>query len=101
MPGGNPLAAGAPTALFDVRVPLAGNPYRTNYAVTANGQRFLVNTRVEDAVTPINVIFNWTALLKKLDHMAGLPAPGWRACRLLRVGTLFIHQITDSPDHHD
>ena len=65
MPGGNPLAAGVPKALFDVRVPVAGSPYRTNYAVTANGQRFLVNTRLEDAVTPINVVLNWTALLKK------------------------------------
>jgi hypothetical protein len=42
-----------------------GNPYRSNYAVTANGQRLLVNTRIEDAPSPVNIILNWTALLNK------------------------------------
>ena len=65
IPGGKGLDAGAPRALFNTRVPLTGNPYRTNYAVTADGQRFLVNTRVEDAFSPINVVLNWTALIKK------------------------------------
>jgi hypothetical protein len=54
-----------PRELFDTHVPLTGNPYRSNYAVTANGQRFLVNTRIENAPSPINVILNWTALLRK------------------------------------
>jgi hypothetical protein len=36
-----------------------------NYAVTADGQRFLVNTRVEDAPSLINTIVNWPLLLKK------------------------------------
>ena len=65
IPHGNPLDAAAPRDLFDVRVPLSGNPYRTNYAVSADGQRFLVNTRAEDSAPPINVILNWTALLRK------------------------------------
>ena len=65
MPGGIAFDFGAPKVLFDTRVPLTGNPYRSNYAVTANGQRFLINTRIEDAPSPINVILNWTALLKK------------------------------------
>jgi hypothetical protein len=65
IPGGNAFEYGAPKPLFDVRVPLTGNPYRSNYAVTADGQRFLVNTRIEGAPAPINVILNWTALLKK------------------------------------
>ncbi len=65
IPGGNAFDRGVPKALFDTRVPLTGNPYRSNYAVTADGQRFLVNTRIEDAPSPINVILNWTALLEK------------------------------------
>ncbi len=65
IPGGNAFDAGVPKVLFDTRVPLTGNPYRSNYAVTANGQRFLINTRIEDAPSPINVILNWTALLEK------------------------------------
>jgi hypothetical protein len=65
MPGGRAFDFGAPKALFDTHVPLTGNPYRSNYAVTADGQRFLINTRIEDAPSPINIILNWTALLKK------------------------------------
>jgi hypothetical protein len=34
--------AGLPVALFRVRVPVAGNPYRQQYAASSNGQRFLV-----------------------------------------------------------
>jgi hypothetical protein len=38
---------------------------RANYA-TADGQRFLVNTVVEEATpTPITLLINWPALLKK------------------------------------
>jgi len=36
------------------------------YVVTSDGQRFLVNTLAEEgAYTPINVVLNWTAGLKK------------------------------------
>jgi hypothetical protein len=62
---GTPLQAGVRRPLFDVRVPLAGNPYRGNYDVRTDSQRFLVNTRVEDAVSADNVILNWPALLKR------------------------------------
>ena len=65
IPPGDALNSGVPKELFDTHVPLTGNPYRSNYAVTADGQRFLINTRVEDAPSAINVILNWTALLKK------------------------------------
>ena len=65
IPHGNPFEASVPRGLFDVRVPLSGNPYRTNYTVSADGQRFLVNTRVEEPVSPIRVVLNWTALLPK------------------------------------
>jgi hypothetical protein len=65
IPGGNALEPGLPKTLFDVRIPLSGNPYRSNYAVTADGQRFLVNTKLDAGVSPIDVVLNWTALLKK------------------------------------
>jgi hypothetical protein len=51
---------GTPQALFRPRVP-AGSLFRTSYDVTADGQRFLVNTVVEGAgATPITVVVNWT-----------------------------------------
>ena len=65
IPGGDVLDAGTPRALFDVRVPLTGNPFRSNYAVTADGLRFLINTWVEPAPPPIDVVVNWPALLRK------------------------------------
>jgi len=48
------------TALFTKR--LVGN----GYGVSADGQRFLLNTEVEQtAPSPITVVVNWTAGLKK------------------------------------
>ena len=44
----------------------ANPPYPTDYAVTADGQRFLVNTVVDQPTHPaLTVILNWTADLKK------------------------------------
>jgi hypothetical protein len=35
------------------------------FTVTADGQRFLVNTQVEEEKSqPVTVVLNWTALLK-------------------------------------
>ena len=60
------FSAGAPHSLFDVEVPEAHPPYPTDYAVTADGQRFLVNTVVDQPTRPaLTVILNWTAGLKK------------------------------------
>jgi hypothetical protein len=55
----------APRRLFDVRVPLLGSPYHENFAVSNDGQRFLVNTRVETAPAAIDVIVNWPALVTR------------------------------------
>ena len=64
--GGNAFNAAVPKPLFAARVPLSGNPYRTNYDVTADGQRFLVNTRTADNTpSPITVTLNWPELLKQ------------------------------------
>jgi Tol biopolymer transport system component len=60
------FSAGTPRALFDVDVPEPTAPYPTDYAVAADGQRFLVNTVVDQASRPaLTVILNWTAALNK------------------------------------
>jgi Tol biopolymer transport system component len=65
------LEAGAPTALFPVQLASGGNIAasgfiaRAQYAVAADG-RFLMNVAADDAVTsPITIVQNWTAALKK------------------------------------
>ena len=58
------FAHGTPRALFETRISkeTAGD----QYVVTSDGQRFLVNTLAEEAAyTPISVVLNWTAGLKK------------------------------------
>jgi Tol biopolymer transport system component len=60
------FSAGTSHALFDVEVPEPNPPFPTDYAVTADGQRFLVNTVVDQPTHPaLTVILNWTADLKK------------------------------------
>ena len=59
-----PTAAGLeferPTKLFRLRI--RGADVRYHYAVSRDGQRFLVNTVVEDVPgTPINVWVDWLA----------------------------------------
>jgi hypothetical protein len=57
---GTTIEAGLPKSLFPVRA--IGS--RRNYAVTGDGQRFLVSGAVGD-VAPITVVLNWQAGLKK------------------------------------
>ncbi|HXI62633.1 MAG TPA: protein kinase [Pyrinomonadaceae bacterium] len=57
---------GAPRALFETRISKGEDRPGNQYVVTSDGQRFLVNTVAEEgAYTPINVVLNWTADLKK------------------------------------
>jgi Tol biopolymer transport system component len=57
---------GVPKALFQTRVPMGAHPLRTNYVPARDGQRFLINTQSGEAPpTPITVVLNWTAGLKK------------------------------------
>jgi hypothetical protein len=57
--------AGAPQPLFDIDVPEPNGPYPTHYAVTADGQRFLVNTVIDQPTRPaLTVILNWTARVR-------------------------------------
>ncbi len=54
---------GAVKPLFEARFVTGG---RNQYAVSADGQRFLINTTPEqEATAPITVVLNWTAGLKK------------------------------------
>jgi len=63
---GDSFSAGTRHALFDVEVPDPNAPYPTDYAVTADGQRFFVNTVVDQPTHPaLTMILNWTAGLKQ------------------------------------
>ncbi|MGI9168312.1 MAG: protein kinase domain-containing protein [Pyrinomonadaceae bacterium] len=57
--------SGVPKPLFGTRV-ITLTDFRNHYAVTADGQRFLINSRIEQtSATPISVVVNWTADLKR------------------------------------
>ncbi len=61
---GETPVAGIPQVLFPINGPTFLQ--RNNYDVTADGQRFLVNSFVEDAVrAPITWVLNWTAQLEQ------------------------------------
>jgi Tol biopolymer transport system component/predicted Ser/Thr protein kinase len=63
---GNGPSFGVPVTLFQTRVPPGVSANRTHYDVSRDGKRFLVNTQNSDpAPTPITVVLNWTAGLKK------------------------------------
>jgi hypothetical protein len=63
---GASLEHSRPIPLFATRVADLANPYRTSYAVTADGQRFLINSVADDAPPPsITVVVNWPGLLKR------------------------------------
>ncbi|AMY08399.1 translocation protein TolB [Luteitalea pratensis] len=63
---GATFAAGAPSALFKIdAVPGPGSPFD----MTADGKRFIVNSRLPSRVpASINVIVNWTALVQPTPH---------------------------------
>ena len=60
---GATVESDVPRAMFQTTL----NPaeLRHAYAVSADGQRFLLNTPVETASPPLTVVLNWPALLKK------------------------------------
>jgi eukaryotic-like serine/threonine-protein kinase len=62
---GSPFQVGVPKPLFETRVPTLMD-FRNHYVVTADGQRFLINSMTEQrGSTPIDVVKNWTTLLKR------------------------------------
>jgi dipeptidyl aminopeptidase/acylaminoacyl peptidase len=61
---GMSLTAGVPRPLFAVSV--LNVEFRTHYAVSRDGQRFLVNTMTEEATPrPIVVVVNWPAVARR------------------------------------
>ena len=58
------LGAAAPAPLFKTPIPPVLNPYRMDYVVTADGQRFLMKVPLKSAEPSITVVVNWPALLK-------------------------------------
>jgi len=66
---GSAFEAGAVHPLFEVRGRLAGylgSGQGYNYDVSADGQRFLVNTAVGQTTSaPITLVVNWTAALNR------------------------------------
>jgi serine/threonine protein kinase len=66
---GPEFKAGVPTPLFRVRTPTSANPYRQQYAVAQDGNRFLVNRARDDAAPPaINVVLDWRTLLPRSQN---------------------------------
>lgn len=60
---GASLEVGDAKPLFETRAAVGG--YQYSYAVSADGQRFLVNTEVAPALSaPITVVLNWTGGFK-------------------------------------
>jgi serine/threonine protein kinase/dipeptidyl aminopeptidase/acylaminoacyl peptidase len=57
--------AESPAPLFQTRVPTSGAAYLMPQYAVSNDGRFLVNTRVDDAVTPIVLILNGKFAAKK------------------------------------
>jgi Tol biopolymer transport system component len=67
-PDGQSLETGTPAVLFPVRI--AGGPVpgfnKQQYAVSSDGQRFLVNLAAEEgAASPITLIYNWKPKVTK------------------------------------
>ena len=63
---GEAFGAAPAVALFDVEIPEASAPYPSHYAASADGQKFLVNSVVEQASHPmLTVVLNWTAEVAK------------------------------------
>jgi Tol biopolymer transport system component len=62
---GENFEAGTPISLFEFRAGTAGQEFAP-YAVTADGQRFLINAVVEtEPNAPLTVVVNWAAGVKR------------------------------------
>jgi hypothetical protein len=64
---GTSFESGSPVALFQThrRQPISSQDI-LSYDVSADGQKFLIATRVdESAVAPLSVLLNWTSAMEK------------------------------------
>jgi hypothetical protein len=60
------FAHGTPKTLFDTPILKGEDHPGDQYAVSSDGQRFLVNTLPEErGYAPISLVINWTAALKQ------------------------------------
>ena len=58
-----------PKSLFKTRVPILANAFRWHYDVSADGERFLVNTAPESIRPPaIHIVMDWRALLNRSEN---------------------------------
>ena len=63
---GGAFTAGVPRALFDVDLPEPTAPYPGDYAVSMDGQRFLLNTLVDQPqATPLTIVLNRASELRR------------------------------------
>jgi Tol biopolymer transport system component len=58
-PGGRTLEHSAAVPLFVTHIRGANETVRQNYVVSPDGKRFLMNTILEDATSPLTLILNW------------------------------------------
>jgi hypothetical protein len=64
--GDRTFERGTPQALFQTALPPILAPFRTGYAVSADGQRFLLNSlRPNAEPSAITVVLNWTAQARR------------------------------------
>jgi eukaryotic-like serine/threonine-protein kinase len=61
---GGTFKAGLPHALFTTSITNAHHAFR-EYDVTRDGQKFIINTRLEQSLEPITLYANWERELKK------------------------------------
>ena len=62
---GNNLDIGTPTALFQANPrEMIATSEQSDYDVSKDGQRFLINTQLKTALTPMSVVLNWTSKMK-------------------------------------
>ena len=57
------LSFGIPTS-FQTQI-REGLNFRAHYVPSSDGERFLINTAIDTPPSPITVVVNWTANLKK------------------------------------
>ncbi|MGH9845456.1 MAG: hypothetical protein ACREEM_42635 [Blastocatellia bacterium] len=62
--GGASFEAGSPAPLFEFRTG-SNNLTTPYYSVSSDGKRFLLSTIVQTEATPLTVVVNWTADLKR------------------------------------
>jgi hypothetical protein len=65
VPVGAGPSFGIPKRLFQTRVPAGVTANRAHYVPSRDGQRFLVNMALDAPISPITVVVNWAATLKK------------------------------------